>query len=154
MGREEHPKQVETTGKERTHHRVDELGFQSSHANLVHEFPDEGGVLSSLGVAHHPKHQRRTNQNGDVVARDALLSGRSRCWDEDKSYVVRINLGMHLVRALDETGIEYGIVDPSTAEDDAKVFRHSLGNMNSLLSPQCDWYLNNRTSESWGFVVT
>lgn len=56
-----------------SYHRVDELGFQSSHANLVDEFSDEGGVLSFLLVAHHAKHQRSADQNRDVIARDAML---------------------------------------------------------------------------------
>lgn len=55
------------------YHRVDKLGFQPPHANFVHEFPDEGGVLALLRIPHHPKRQRCADKNGDVVARDALL---------------------------------------------------------------------------------
>lgn len=55
------------------YHRVDELGFQSSHANLVDELSDEGGVLSFLRVAHHPEHQRGPDQYRDVISRDAML---------------------------------------------------------------------------------
>lgn len=59
------------------YHGVDELGFQSSHANFVNELVDKGGVFASLRVAHHPKHQCSADQYRDVVASDAMLFGRN-----------------------------------------------------------------------------
>jgi len=72
-----------TTSLRNSYHRVDKLGFQTSHANFVHELSDKGGVLALLGIPHHPKRQRRADKDRDIVARDAMLWTTCR-WENGK----------------------------------------------------------------------